>query len=229
MARVARSAPARKENEINFNRKLQWEYVGIDDVEPYAFNPRMNEKAVPAVAESIRNFGFLIPIVLDSNNVLVAGHTRVEAAKLLGMVEVPSVRADYLTPEQVNAFRLIDNKVAEQASWDFDLLAGEIGKLGDLGLDFTQFGWTQNEIDCLSEIVAEDCLDADTLLPEAERAAAGHGERRAPATARLVLGELVGFVPVQAYRNWIDGLRQLHDYDEEAMLADVYRRLGLHV
>jgi hypothetical protein len=203
------------------------EYVDLTDITPYPFNPRDNEKAIPAVAESIRSFGFLVPCVVDEDNVLVAGHTRTEAAKLLGLNEVPCIRASHLSQEQINAFRLIDNKVAEQAAWDFDLLAGEISKLGDMGLDWTQFGWSQGEIDCLTEVVSSDCLDASTILPEAQRASEEHSERRAPATARMVLGEVVFFVQATAYRNWIDGIRQLHDFNEDAIVADLKRRLGV--
>lgn len=212
---------------IDIHRKLTWEYVPIDDLTPYEWNPRDNSEAVGAVANSIRAFGFLIPIVIDTNNVLVAGHTRVEAAKTLGLSEVPAVRADYLTPEQINAFRLIDNKVAEQARWDHDLLAGEIGKLQGLGLDFTQFGWTPEEIDCLSEVVASDCLTGAESTAAAAAQAGDTANRRAPVTARFVLGEIVFFAPAAQYRVWVDGLRQLHDFNETAIADDLKRRLGI--
>lgn len=214
---------------VDLSKRLQWEYVDIADIHPYEYNPRDNEKAIPAVANSIRSFGFLIPVVLDANNVLVAGHTRVEAAKLNGMTEVPAVRATYLTPEQINAFRLIDNKVAEQATWDFDLLSSEVAKLADLGLDFTQFGWTQEEIDCLGEVVAADCLTATDVTEQAEATneATGTANRRAPTQARFVLGEIVMFLPVSEYRPWVDGLRALHDFNEAAIHNDIKRRLGI--
>lgn len=201
------------------------EYVDINDITPYPFNPRDNEKAIPAVAESIQAFGFLVPCVIDASNVLVAGHTRTEAAKLLGLTEVPCIRADNLTQDQINAFRLIDNKVAEQASWDFDLLAGEIGKLTDLGLDFTKFGWKQDEIDCLSEVVAEECLTQTVNVTAEDEARVA--ERRAPATARFVLGELTFFIPISTYRSWVDGIRQLCEFNEEAISAELKRRLGI--
>ena len=203
------------------------EYLDVNDITPYPFNPRDNEKAIPAVAASIKNFGFLIPCVVDADNVLVAGHTRTEAAKLLGLTEVPCIRASGLTQEQINAFRLIDNKVAEQAEWNFDLLAGEMGKIGDLGLDFTEFGWTQEEVDCLSEVVAADCLTASDVTDAASANAGATANRRSPQTARYVLGEHVFFIPVAAYRTWIDGIRQLHDFNEEAMTNDIKQRLGI--
>lgn len=212
---------------IDFNQRMELEYVDLNDIIPYAFNPRDNEKAIPAVAESIKTFGFLVPCVIDANNVLVAGHTRTEAAKLLGMTEVPCIRATNLTQEQLNAFRLIDNKVSEQATWDHDLLAGEISKLGDINLDWTQFGWTREEIDCLSEVVASDCLEAQETAAQAQADAGASHDRRAPTRARFVLGELVFFLESNVYRSWVDGLRQLHDFNEQAIVNDLKRRLGV--
>lgn len=107
----------------------------IDEIIPYERNPRKNDGAVEAVAASIREFGFKVPIVVDSANVIVTGHTRHKAARKLGLSECPCIRADDLTPEQVRAYRLADNKVAELAEWDFDLLAGELE-----GLNFGGFG-----------------------------------------------------------------------------------------
>jgi hypothetical protein len=210
-------------------RRIQTVYKDINDLAAYEWNPRDNAEAVKNVAASIKAFGFLVPCVIDSNDILVAGHTRVEAAKTLGITEIPCIIADHLTPEEVIAFRLIDNKVSEQAKWDFELLAGEMGKLESMGLDFTEFGWSQNEIDCLSDLIAADCLNPATMLPAEEQAGeTGHVARRSPQTARYVLGELTFFIPITNYRNWIDGLRQLHNFDEEAMAADVKQRLGIH-
>lgn len=213
-----------------YQRRPVTEYVGITDIVPYEWNPRKNEAAVAAVKASIQSFGFLVPCVIDANNVLVAGHTRVEASKLLGITDVPCIRADFLTPEQVNAFRLIDNKVAEKAEWDFDLLAGEIAKFANLGLDLTEYGWSQEELDCLSDLVAPDCLNPASLMqaqtddPEAE---AVQAQRRAPIQARIVIGEIVLFVTSQQYRHWADGIRALCEFDEGRIAAEVKRRLGI--
>lgn len=118
------------------------EYVKIADILEYENNPRNNDKAVEYVANSIRRFGFKVPVVLDSNNIIVAGHTRVKAAKCLGMLEVPCIVADDLTEEQVNAFRLVDNKTAELAGWDFVLLDEELAELRAAGVDVEEFGFT---------------------------------------------------------------------------------------
>ena len=112
--------------------------VTISDLKPYKNNPRNNDGAVDAVAASIQEFGFKVPIVIDKNYEIVAGHTRYKAAKKLGLKEVPCIIADDLTPEKIKAFRLADNKTAELSTWDIDLLNIE---LGDIQLDMTVFGF----------------------------------------------------------------------------------------
>ena len=126
-------------------------YKAIDELIPYINNPRDNVNAVDAVASSIKNFGFKVPIVIDKNNEIVAGHTRLKAAKKLGIEEVPCIVADDLSPASVKAYRLADNKVSELASWDSDTLALE---LEDLKLDFDmgEFGFFQTEEELVEEI-----------------------------------------------------------------------------
>lgn len=111
----------------------------LSDIKPYENNPRKNNEAVKYVAQSIKEFGFKVPIVIDKNNVIIAGHTRYKAAKRLKMKEVPTIIADDLTDEQVKAFRLADNKVAEKAEWNFDLLPLEINDIVDI--DMGAFGF----------------------------------------------------------------------------------------
>lgn len=118
-------------------------YLGTDDLIPYEKNPRKNDKAVKYVANSIKEFGWKQPIVVDGHHVVVCGHTRLKAAKKLGLDKVPCIIADDLTEEQVKAFRLADNKVAEQADWDWDLLDGEVNDI--LGLDMGDFGFVFEE------------------------------------------------------------------------------------
>ena len=117
----------------------------LSDLKPYARNPRKNKNAVDAVANSIRDFGFKVPIVVDKDNVIVAGHTRFAAAQQLGMTEVPVIIADDLTPTQIKAFRLADNKTAELADWDFELLDDELSeidfKMTEYGFEDTEFDW----------------------------------------------------------------------------------------
>src|SRR5699024_4435836 len=105
-------------------------YKNIDDIKTYVQNPRViSDQAVEAVASSIEEVEFKVPIIVDVNNVIVAGHTRREAAEQLGMDEVPVIIADYLSEEQVKAFRLADNKVAEFSDWDIGMLEEEINDL----------------------------------------------------------------------------------------------------
>ena len=111
----------------------------LTDLKPYANNPRHNAKAVPAVKESILKFGFKVPLVIDKNNVIVCGHTRFYASKEIGLETVPCIVADDLTDEQINAFRLVDNRVSEFADWNFDKLAEELSDLQDF--DFEPFGF----------------------------------------------------------------------------------------
>lgn len=121
------------------------------EITPYERNPRNNDKAVKYVANSIKRFGFKVPIVVDRSGVIVAGHTRYKAAEKLKLEEVPCIIADDLNDEQIKAFRLADNKVAEQAEWDFDLLNAEIDELTDW--DFEEFGF---EFDFEAEDETED-------------------------------------------------------------------------
>ena len=125
----------------------------LTDIRPYEKNPRKNDEAVKYVMESIKQFGFKVPIVIDSNGVIVAGHTRYKAARKLNMSEVPCIVADDLTEEQIKAFRLADNKVAEKADWDFDLLSEELDELFDF--DMTLFGFDALEEDD-TEVVEDD-------------------------------------------------------------------------
>ena len=98
----------------------------ISDLHDYENNPRKNDKAVDAIASSINSFGFKVPVIIDKNNVLVCGHTRVKAAKKLGFDEVPCIIADDLNDDQIKAFRIADNKTAELADWDMDKLIEEL-------------------------------------------------------------------------------------------------------
>lgn len=117
--------------------------IPVKDLREYENNPRrISERAVNAVAASIREFGFRIPVLIDSNNVIICGHTRLKAAEQLGLKEVPCIVADDLTPEQIKAFRLVDNKTAELSGWDFEKLEIE---LEVLDFNFSEFGFDPPE------------------------------------------------------------------------------------
>ncbi len=121
---------------------LKITYKKTEDLIPYINNPRNNDGAVDKVASSIKNFGFKVPIVVDGDNEIIAGHTRLKAAKKLGMDEVPCIVADDLNDGQIKAFRLADNRVAEFSEWDMELLESELEELEDydLGFEFDDMG-----------------------------------------------------------------------------------------
>lgn len=110
----------------------------IEELKPYPNNPRINDEAVEYVANSIKTFGFKVPVVIDKNNVIIAGHTRVKACQELGIKKIPCVVADDLTEEQVKAYRLADNKTAEMATWDIGKLEIE---LEDIDINMGDFGF----------------------------------------------------------------------------------------
>ena len=111
--------------------------IEISALKPYEKNPRRNNKAVDAVVKSIEQFGFKVPIVIDGENVIIAGHTRYKAAQKLGLESVPCICATDLTPEQIKAFRLTENKTAELAKWDLTKLGIELAELStDLSSEF---------------------------------------------------------------------------------------------
>jgi len=200
----------------------------LGDITPYEFNPRDNEAAIESTANSIRSFGFLVPIIIDSDGVIVAGHTRYAAAHQLGYTQVPTIDASHLTPEQVRQFRIIDNKVAEQARWDFDLLAGELQALANTGLDWTNYGFSQEEIDCFGEVVNEDCLGAGGMADMNATAAQQRADRRAPSQTRFVLGDLPSFfINQEQYRTWAGELRNLCDYDDAEIIRHIKSLLQL--
>ena len=116
----------------------------INDIIPYSNNPRINNDAIDPVAESIKSFGWKQPIVVDRNNTIVCGHTRYQAAIKLGLETVPCVVADDLSPDEVRAYRLVDNKTAEYSLWDTDKLMKEIESIE---FDLTQYSdWESSEM-----------------------------------------------------------------------------------
>lgn len=116
--------------------KLEVVYRSLDEIIPYENNPRDNTKAIKEVAKSIKEFGFKNPIIIDNHNIIVAGHSRLKAAKDLGLKEVPTIKATDLTDKQIKAFRIADNKVSEYAEWDMAMLEEEMEDLENV---FTGF------------------------------------------------------------------------------------------
>lgn len=143
-------------------------YKSVEELIPYVNNPRDNANAVDAVASSIKNFGFKVPIVVDKGNEVVTAHTRLLAAKKLNMKKVPVIIADDLSEAEIKAFRLADNKVGELAEWDWSLLEAEFEELNNMDLDFDmeEFGFEDLEKEVLDplddEVVESELKDDET-------------------------------------------------------------------
>ncbi|MPM18555.1 hypothetical protein SDC9_64967 [bioreactor metagenome] len=140
----------------------------ISDIRPYEKNPRFNDNAVDAVAKSIREFGWRSPIVVDKDHVIVCGHSRFKAAQKLGLAEVPVHVAADLTPEQIQAYRIADNRTAEIAEWNYDLLPLEIRELQDADFDLSLLGFDTDELDRLLNGTDADAVTDGETEPDAE-------------------------------------------------------------
>lgn len=138
----------------------------IDRVKPYERNPRLNDGAVEAVAASITEYGMRQPLVVDTDGVIIVGHTRWKAAKKLGLTEVPVHVARDLEPEAVRAYRIADNKTAELADWDFDLLPIELQGLSDCGYDLGLLGFDKDELAKLLDPGVQEGLTDPDEVPE---------------------------------------------------------------
>ncbi len=142
------------------------EQRALSAVRPYANNPRHNDDAIAAVAESIRKFGFRQPIVVDADGVIVAGHTRFRAAQHLGLASVPVHVATDLTHDEIRAYRLADNKTAERASWDDAMLSIELDALRGADIDWTLLGFDENELAKLLAPAGTEGLTDPDAVPE---------------------------------------------------------------
>jgi len=140
------------------------EIRSIDTIRPYENNPRLNDGAVDAVAASLKEFGFRQPIVVDSDGVIVCGHTRFKAALKLGLAKVPVHVAKDLTPEQIKAYRIADNKTADLAQWDYEILPIELSELMDTGFDMSLLAFDEKELTQLlnAEVQQGNC-DPDEI------------------------------------------------------------------
>ena len=163
---------------------MEIENISLDKIKPYPKNPRKNEKAVKIVVKSIKEFGFRVPLILDKNNVIIAGHTRLKAAEELEMKEIPVIWAEDLTPEQVKAFRIMDNKSQEFAEWDTELLKEEFYTLeGTDAFEFT--GFSSEEI---SKIWDKEPKEDDFEMPKEPKYKIEQGEIWQLGNHRLMCG-----------------------------------------
>lgn len=169
---------------------MKVESKSIDEVTPYENNPRNNDQAVDAVANSIKEFGWQQPIVVDKNMIIIVGHTRYKAAKKLGLTKIPVVVATNLSDEQAKAYRLADNKSGELADWNEDLLTDELGGIDDI--DMSDFGF-----DNLEEPESEDVQDDDFDEEPPEEPKSKLGQVFQLGRHRLMCGDSTNAVDVQ--------------------------------
>lgn len=148
--------------------------VPINSIKPYENNPRNNDQGVDAVAKSIKEFNWQQPIVVDKDKVIIVGHTRYKAAKKLGMDKVPVVVADGLSPEQVKAYRLADNKTGELTDWDESLLDEELNDI--LDIDMSDFGFEDEEAEDAALDDAEEKYTQKVDVPQYQMSGDKPGE-----------------------------------------------------
>jgi site-specific DNA-methyltransferase (adenine-specific) len=176
----------------------------IADVIPYERNPRINDGAVEVVAASIKEFGWRAPLVVDENNVIICGHTRLKAAEHLGLDTVPVHVAKGLTPEQIKAYRIADNKTGEIAEWDFDLLPLELADLQNMDFDLSVLGFDTSELDKIlngDDVVAVGQTDPDEVPETPETPVSKSGEIYQLGNHRLMCGDSTNSVDIEALMN----------------------------
>lgn len=162
--------------------------IKVKEIKPYEQNPRFNDHAVEKVANSIKEFGIKQPLVIDENNVLIVGHTRLKAMEQLGIKEAPCIVASDLTEEQAKAYRLADNKTNEFADWDFELLDLELGELGELGFDMSDFGFE----DVLDDMELGQVQEDDYEVEPPEEPISKRGDIWLLGKHRLMCGDSTG-------------------------------------
>jgi len=167
------------------------ETLPIDAVKEYDRNPRtISDAAIDAVAKSIEAFGFKIPILIDADNIIIAGHTRLRAAQKLGLKEVPTIRADDLTPDQVKALRIADNKVASLTSWDMELLPLELADLKGVDFDLALLGFSAEDLAAImAPAGTEGLVDPDDVPAPPDAATTVPGDIWVLGNHRLMCGD----------------------------------------
>lgn len=197
--------------------------VDLSEVKPYDNNPRNNEGAVDDLARIIEANGFLVPLIVDKNMVLVTGHTRRLAMLKLGMTKAQVIVADHLSDQQVAAFRLADNRVSENSKWDENKLADELRQLSDMGFDLSFTGFSKEELDCLCGSIDASCLDDmdyETICGEvAPKVVASK------TTIVVSVGNYRFYVSVEEYKAWESDLLSKFPKRND-LVNEIGQRLG---
>jgi DNA modification methylase len=168
---------------------MELKQADVNSLKAYPENARThNDKQVAQIAESIKEFGFCAPCLVDEKGVLIAGHGRVMAAQSLGLKTVPTISIEHLTPEQVKAYRLADNQLALNAGWDFELLGLELGELNEGGFNLDLLGFDPKELETLLER-SEGLTDPDEVPEEPETSVTKEGDLWLLGNHRLLCGD----------------------------------------
>lgn len=197
---------------------MKIELMPLDQVIPYARNPRINAHAIEKVAASIKEFGFRQPIVVDGEMVIVVGHVRFEAAKRLGLKKVPVHIVTDLTPEQLKAYRITDNRVGEESEWDKALLQLEIVELEEAAFSADLLGFNDEE---LRDIKAS----VDGLLEDGFGKDDDNDIEEADTTARI--GAYSFPIEREQYLEWLENIKQSAGFEKKEIIEELKRRLGL--
>ena len=182
------------------------ELKSVDEIRPYEKNPRINDGAVDAVVRSIREFGFRQPIVVDANGVIIVGHTRWKAAKKMGLEKVPVHVATDLSPEQIKAYRIADNKTNEIADWDYELLPIELSELQGMDFDLSLLGFDSSELEALlngkeDDVMTDGMTDPNEVPATPEEPVSKRGEIYQLGNHRLMCGDSTKHDDVKALMN----------------------------
>jgi len=197
---------------------MKVELFDLAKLVPYARNPRITAHAVDKVAASIKEFGFRQPIVADCEMVIIAGHVRYQAAQKLGLEKVPVHVAEGLTPEQVKAYRIADNRTGEDAQWDNEMLALELEDLDKLSFDKAVLGFDPAELEQLRKSL-------ESLLTDGIED--GEEQPIEEADTRATIGPYSFEIPRAEYLSWIEDIKQHAGFDKEAIVYEIRRRLDL--
>ena len=197
--------------------KLQIEYISLLQIAPYSKNARTHsEEQISQIAESIREFGFTNPILIDQHNDLIAGHGRLEAAKVVGLETVPAVRLADLTEQQVKALRIVDNQLALNAGWDLDFLAAEIVELeaDDFNLDLLGF-----DDDFLAGLLPDQMeIDPERDQPEPDM-------NESQEKVSIILGPYEINIDRSEWDKWETSVRAKVGFDKSDVISEIKKRL----
>lgn len=196
------------------------EFWPVAKLQPYERNPRIHsDEQISQIAASFIRFGMVMPILVDSEAGVIAGHGRLEAAKLVGLKKVPVVILDNLTDEEKRAYVIADNKLAENASWDKELLGEEIEALMAKEFDIELVGFSKDEIDQLLNEAREDLSDGfDDEKTE---------ETQEESDTQCVIGSYRIPISREDYLRWHDSIREAVGFEKHAIKKEIRRRLKL--